>query len=56
MTQSLCHLLLKADEIEHAFQSWISLPIDGNQHRAPFQQKIEKVPCIPSEHGTANTS
>lgn len=55
---------LKADEIEHAFQSWISylsksleqilLPLMARLHDVHLQPKIEKVLCILSVHGVAN--
>ena len=55
---------LKADEIEHAFHSWISsliettqsdiIAIDGNMARRSFTTKDRKALCIPSEHGVIN--
>lgn len=55
---------LKADEIEHAFQSWISslvevtgcdvIAIDGKQQGVLLRLKIEKMLCIRSAPGVAS--
>lgn len=57
---------LKANEIERAFQSWISslieitgadiIAIDGKTARRSFTTKDRKVPYTRSVHGVANTS
>jgi hypothetical protein len=55
---------LKPDEIEQAFQAWISslieetgcgvIAIDGKRHGARFPQKREKVHYIPSVLGVVS--